>query len=208
MSVAVAVQKDHQIVIASDTQDNFGSNRVSFDNYSSKKIIPVGSSYVATTGWGIYEDILDDYLVAKRDLSLDSKQQIFSFFMNFWKDLHEKYSFVKDQTDEDDDSPFGGLDATFLIANPYGIFYVSSNMSVTRFEKYFAIGSGADFSLGTIYALYDLAFTAEEIAQKAIEAAIMFNIYCGGKIELFHVKKFPPTDQPGSLRNTMKNKTN
>jgi ATP-dependent protease HslVU (ClpYQ) peptidase subunit len=153
MSVAVAVQKDSQIVIASDTQDNFGSNRISYDNYNSKKIIKVGGSYVATTGWGIYEDILDDYLTTKQNVLLDSRQQIFSFFMGFWRDLHDKYSFVKDQTDEDEDSPFGGLDSTFLIVNPHGIFYVSSNMSVTMFEKYFAIGSGSDFSFGTIYAL-------------------------------------------------------
>jgi ATP-dependent protease HslVU (ClpYQ) peptidase subunit len=189
MSVAVAIHKHHQIVIASDTQDNFGSNKMPFDNYSSRKITRIGNSYVATTGWGIYEDILEDYLTAEPDISLNSKQEIFSFFMGFWKDLHEKYSFVKDQTEEEEDSPFGGLDATFLIVNPYGVFYVSSNMSVTKFEKYFAIGSGADFSLGTIYALYDLEYTAAEIARKAIEAAMKFNIYCGGEIELFTVKK-------------------
>jgi ATP-dependent protease HslVU (ClpYQ) peptidase subunit len=187
MSIAVAVKKGQDIVIASDTQDNFGTNTVSFDNYSAKKVIRIGNSYVATTGWGLYEDIFDDYLLLKEDVVLESKAQIFSFFMQFWKDLHEKYSFVKDQTDEDHDSPFGGLDATFLIANPQGIFYVSSNMSVTKFEKYFAIGSGADFSLGTLYAIYDLDYTAEEIAKKAVDAAIMFNVYCGGEIDLFSV---------------------
>jgi ATP-dependent HslUV protease subunit HslV len=187
MSIAVAVQKDHQLVIASDTQDNFGSNKVSFDNYRSKKIIKVGNSYIATTGWGVYEDILHDYLATKPDVVLESKPLIFAFFMEFWQGLHKKYSFVKDQTDEDHDSPFGGLDATFLIINPQGIFYVSSNMSVTKFEKYFAIGSGADFSLGTMYALYDLDYTAEEIARKAVEAAMMLNVYCGGEIDLFSV---------------------
>lgn len=188
MSIAVAVNKNNSIVIASDTQDNFGSSKVSYNNYSSKKIIRVGDSYVASTGWGLYEDIFDDYLELKKNISLNTKPQIFSFFMKFWKDLHEKYNFVNDQTDEDDDSPFGGLDATFLIANPNGIFYVSSNMSITKFEKYFAIGSGADFSLGTIYALYELDCKAEEIARKAIESAMTFNIYCGGEVNLFHVK--------------------
>ncbi len=188
MSIAIAVKKDNDIVIASDTQDNFGSSRVSFDNYISKKIVKVGDSYIASTGWGLYEDIFDDYLTTEHDISLDTKQEIFSFFMDFWKDLHEKYNFVKDQTDEDDDSPFGGLDSTFLIVNRNGIFYVSSNMSITKFKKYFAIGSGADFSLGTIYALYDLDYSAEEIARKAVESAMMFNIYCGGEITLFKVK--------------------
>ena len=189
MSIAVVVKKADDIVIAADTQDNFGSNKVSCDNYRSGKIVKVGTSYIATTGWGLYEDILDDYLVPKEDVALDTKRQIFSFFMRFWKDLHEKYSFVKDQTDEDEDSPFGGLDSTFLIANTHGIFYVSSNMSITKFEKYFAIGSGANVSLGTMYALYDLDFSAEEIARKAVKSAMTFNIYCGGDVDLFQVAK-------------------
>ena len=188
MSIAVAVKKGQDIVIASDTQDNFGSSTVSFDNYSAKKIVQLGGSYVATTGWGLYEDIFDDYFLLKEDVTLDSKAQIFSFFMQFWKDLHEKYSFVKDQNEEEEASPFGDLDATFLIVNRSGIFYVSSNMSVTKFEKYFAIGSGSNFSLGTIYGLYDRDVSAEDIARKAVESAMTFNIYCGGSIELFRVE--------------------
>ena len=125
--------------------------------------------------------------MSKESVSFDNKQQIFSFFITFWKDLHEKYNFVNDQSDKEEDSPFGDLDSTFLIANPKGIFYVSSNMSVTKFEKYFAIGSGANFSLGTMFAMYDLNFTAEEIARKSVESAMAFNIYCGGEIDLFHV---------------------
>jgi ATP-dependent HslUV protease, peptidase subunit HslV len=108
--------------------------------------------------------------------------------MGFWQELHKHYNFVKDQTDEEHDSPFGELDSTFLIANANGIFYVSSNMSVTRFEQYCAIGSGADFSLGTIYALYALDYSAEAIARQAIEAAKTVNIYCGGQTALYHVK--------------------
>lgn len=187
MSVAVAIQKQNQLVIAADTQDNFGASKVPMANYRSKKILHVGPSYIATTGWGIYDDILLDYFSRTPDVALLNKSQIFSFFMGFWRDLHEKYNFVKDQTEEDEQSPFGGLDATFLIVNPSGIFYVSSNMSVTKFEHYFAIGSGADFSLGAIYALYDQPYSAEEIARKAVETAKAFNIYCGGEIDLFQV---------------------
>ncbi len=188
MSIAVAVHKGQDLVIAADTQDSFGSNRVSFENYRSKKIISIGDSYVATSGWGVYEDILNDYLATREHVSLNTKPQIFAFFMKFWKDLHEHYSFVKDQTDEDDASPFGELDSSFLIANHRGIFYVSSNMSITKFEQYFAIGSGASFGLGTMYALYDLNYNAEQIARKAVEAAITFNVYCGGSIDLFRIE--------------------
>jgi ATP-dependent protease HslVU (ClpYQ) peptidase subunit len=187
MSIAVAVRKQGEIVVAADTQDNFGSSTVSLENYRSRKVIQVGDSYIAATGWGIYEDILTDYLARTPDVALDKKAHIFAFFMKFWKDLHEHYSFVKDQTDDEHDSPFGALDATFLIANAHGIFYVSSNMSVTRFERYFAIGSGADFSLGVMYALYELDMPAEVIATKAVEAAKTFNIYCGGDTDVFRI---------------------
>jgi ATP-dependent protease HslVU (ClpYQ) peptidase subunit len=187
MSIAVAVQKQKEIVIAADTQDNFGSSTVSTENYRSRKIMQLGSSYIAATGWGIYEDILTDYVTKVSEVPLTTKAQVFTFFMKFWKDLHEHYSFVKDQTEEEHDSPFGGLDATFLIANSHGIFYVSSNMSVTKFERYFAIGSGADFSLGVMYALYDGELPAESIARKAVSAAQTFNIYCGGETDVFHI---------------------
>ena len=188
MSIAVAVKKADQLVIAADTQDVFGNNKVSFDNYTSKKIMRAGDSYLATSGWGLYEDILEDYLTTQDGLALNTRPLIFSFFMTFWKELHERYNFVKDQPEDDEDSsPFGDLDSTFLIVNPAGIFYVSSNMSVTRFEKYFAIGSGSHFSLGSMHALYDLDLSAEEIARKAVESAITFSIYCGGSVDLFHV---------------------
>jgi len=187
MSIAAAVQKEGQIAIAADTQDNFGASTVTLENYRSRKIMPVGDSYIAATGWGIYEDILTDYFARASDVALDKKANIFAFFMKFWKDLHEHYNFIKDQTEEEHDSPFGALDATFLIANPHGIFYVSSNMSVTKFERYFAIGSGADFSLGVMYALYEHDLTAGAIAEKAVEAAKIFNIYCGGATDVFQV---------------------
>jgi ATP-dependent HslUV protease, peptidase subunit HslV len=188
MSVAVAVQKADHLIIAADTQDTFGSNTVSFDNYRSQKILTVGDAYIATTGWGLYDDILTHYLATKTDVGLSDKQQIFTFFIRFWKVLHKKYSFVKDQAEDEEHSPFGGLDASFLIVNPNGIFYVSSNMSVTKFEKYFAIGSGAEFSLGAMYALYDFDWTAEQIARKAVAAATVFNVYCGGETDVFAVR--------------------
>ena len=38
MSVVVAIQKNDEIVIAADTQDNFGSLKVQVDNSKSRKI--------------------------------------------------------------------------------------------------------------------------------------------------------------------------
>ena len=96
---------------------------------------------------------------------------------------NKKYSFVNDQCDEKD-SPFGGLDASFLIVTKKHIFHVSGNMTVTEFLKFHAIGSGCDFAIGAMHVLHEQSLDAGEIARRAVEAAIEHNIYCGGEIML------------------------
>ena len=187
MSIAVAVKLRGQLVLATDSKRTFGSGAVPEANLSDTKIRKVGSAYLATTGWGIYSNILDDYLAGKRRARLTDRENIFSFFRLFWKELHERYSFVNDQRG-DDDSPFGDLDASFLIINPRGIFSVACDMSVTEFSQYYAIGSGAPYALGAVHALLDGARSAEALAKHAVEAACALDIYCGGEISMDRVK--------------------
>jgi ATP-dependent HslUV protease, peptidase subunit HslV len=183
MSIAVAIKKGKDVFIGADSQQSVGSNRVCLSNISESKIRRIGSVLMASTGWGLYDDILDDYLKEKKAVKLTSKMEVFRFFKDFWHALHKNYSFVNDQCD-DKDSPFGDLDASFIIATKTKIFYVSANMCVTEFHKFHAIGSGCEFAIGAMHVLYDLDFSADLIAQKAIEAAITHNVYCGGKIEV------------------------
>jgi len=184
MSIAVAVRKGRQIVLAADSQSNLGAFKVDPDNLVCSKIQRIGSSLLATTGWGLYENIIDDFVAKKKRPPLTNKVSIFRFFLALWKDLHDRYPFVNDQPDRDDDSPFGDLDASFLVVNTAGIFYVASDLSVTVFEKYYAVGSGADFALGAISVLYDEEVDAEHMARRAVETALMFDPHCGGKINL------------------------
>jgi ATP-dependent protease HslVU (ClpYQ) peptidase subunit len=187
MSIAVAVKCQGKVVIACDTKRTFGSGEVPEANLSDLKVRKVGDSYLATTGWGLYSNILDDYLATRKRARLTDERTIFAFFRVFWKDLHERYSFVSDQR-HDDESPFGDLDASFLIANPNGIFSVACDMSVTQFEQYYAIGSGAPYALGATHALYKETADAEVIARKAAEAAMALDLYCGGSVTAFAMR--------------------
>ncbi len=186
MSIVVAVQKAGKTCVAADSQSNFGSLKVPVQNARARKIRPVGPMILGTTGWALYEDIFEDFLQAKDLPQPVDKPSIFSFFLELWKDLHERYPFVNDQVSKDE-SPFGNLDATFVIAGSTGIFYVASDLGVTRFDRYFAIGSGADFAMGALHQLFELDLDAEAIATRAVETAIAFNIYCGGEIETLSV---------------------
>ncbi len=183
MSIAVVVKKDNEVVIGADTLQCFDSNMTDVDNLYESKLRHIGQAVLAGAGWGLYDNILDDYLKGKKPVRLTTKQQIFLFFKKLWPILHEKYSFVNNQC-ADPDSPFGELDSSFLIATKKKIFFVSSNMCVTEFLKFYAIGAGRDYAIGAMHVLYDQKKSAEEIARLAIESAISNNVYCGGNIEI------------------------
>ncbi|MCP5151601.1 MAG: hypothetical protein H6983_14800 [Ectothiorhodospiraceae bacterium] len=189
MSIAVAVRKDGQISLVTDSQTNMGSERVPPENFADTKRCTIGDAHVAATGWSLYSNILDDVLSRRRRLPrLDDELSIFKFFNELWKILHDDYSFVKDQSGEGD-SPFGSLDSSFLIASPRGLFSVSSDLSVTRYQRYFAIGSGAPVALGAVHALYDGDGDAETVASRAAQAAIAHDIYCGPPLNVITVRE-------------------
>ena len=196
MSIAVAVRKDARIVLATDSQTNLGSERVPAENLSGPKFMQIGDAYMAATGWTLYSNILADVLGRRRAVPrLDSEVSIFKFFTRLWEDLHERYNFVKDQAD-DADSPFGSLDSTFLVVCARGIFGVASDLSVLRYERYFAIGSGAPIALGAVHALYGSERDAGEIAHSAASAAIDHDVYCGHPIHLATVRERATRTRP------------
>lgn len=188
MSIVAAAHKGRDIVLAADTQSSFGSCTVPGDNHRASKVRAIGNSFIATTGWGLYDNIIEDFTAGAKPPRLGTPGDIFAFFLELWKALHERYPFVNEQCDKRDDSPFADLDASFLIANPAGIFYVASDMSVSHFHKYYAIGSGGDIALGVLYALYDQEPDAESIARRSVEAAVALSTACGGDIELHKVR--------------------
>ena len=140
------------------------------------------------TGWGVYDNVFHDYFRGRRAPRFASEREIFIFFVRFWKELRKRYSFVDDQVAEDDRSPFADLDSSFLIGNRHGIFHVSGDMSVMAFREYYAIGSGASYALGVLHALYGDERDPATLARRACEAAIAFDVYCGGEIDLRRVQ--------------------
>jgi len=201
MSIAVAVVKAGTTVLAADSQENFGDRRLLRANHRAVKITTVGPAYLATTGWALYENILEDYLSRVAPPRLVSRRAVFTFFVRLWKDLGKNYSLVNDQPHQDDPTPFADLDSSFLVASPGGIYFVSSNMSVTQFSQYYAVGSGASYALGALHALYEQDLDAEVIARRACEAAVAFDIYCGGELDVCRVAQRPRRGVPARRKN-------
>ncbi|HZR83585.1 MAG TPA: hypothetical protein VFD92_21000 [Candidatus Binatia bacterium] len=200
MSIAVAVRKEGKIAVAADTQENFGDRKVLRSNHRSEKILAVGASYLAATGWGLYDNLLRDYLARSRTPRFASSEEVFSFFVRFWKQLKSRYTLVNDQSHEDDPTPFADLDSSFLVVNAGGIYQVSGNMSVSTFEEYYAIGSGASYALGAMQALYPTRASADEIARAGCAAAIAFDVFCGGDLDVYVVPAARPRTGARSKR--------
>jgi ATP-dependent HslUV protease, peptidase subunit HslV len=102
-------------------------------------------------------------------ISFNSVQQIFESYLKLHPILKEEY-FINVTEGDRDTYESSQIDA--LIANPYGIFGMYSWREVYEYERFWAIGSGAEFALGSMYATYDLMDEPEDIARLAIETSI------------------------------------
>ena len=190
MSIVVVVRKDKRIAMAADTMSACGSHRDAPDNVETRKIRRLGSAVMGTTGWALMDNVLEDMLAAKRPPRLNSKGAIFKFYLKLWRELHERYTLVNDQS-EDKSTPYGDIDGQFLVAHRNGIYAVASNLTVCELKKYYAIGGGSDYAFGALYNLYDSELDAREVAIQAVRTAINFDLYCGGSIDVLEVPCAP-----------------
>ncbi|MHC4091630.1 MAG: hypothetical protein ACYSVY_15395 [Planctomycetota bacterium] len=188
MSIIVAVTKRKRTVVACDTVCFCGGQRESPDNVVQCKVRQVGSSLIGSSGWMLYDNLFDHYLRRRRPPAFTNEHAIFDFFIKLWKALRKDYTLVNEQPDKGSEGPFGDLAADFLIGNRQGIFGVDSNLTVLRFKRYYAIGSGAPYAFGALEILYDSQDDPAEIARRAVDTAVHFDERCGGQAEVFPVQ--------------------
>ena len=183
MTTLAVVKKDGIVAIAADTLTKWGTNKESADYIGNHgKLIQVGDSWLAVTGYTTFILILKDYF-SNPEVPADfsSVGGIFRTWQALHGALKEQYYLLPGE-DKDDDLESSQMDV--LIANPQGIFGVAEHRSVQEFSKFYAYGSGSDLAMGAMYALYDGHFTAEEIARKAVEAAAEFDDRTGLPVQV------------------------
>ena len=173
MGIVLAVKKKNVICIASDSMSVSGGSRKQMASHviNSEKIIQCGSSYIGTAGHPLWPLVLKSYFKRKKP-QLSSKEAIFQELFKMHPVLKEEYC-LNAATEEDD--PFESSRFESLIVNGHGIFKTYELRSVQKFIQFAAIGSGAQYALGALYALYDRLNSAEEIAKSAIDAAAEFD---------------------------------
>lgn len=105
-------------------------------------------------------------------MSFKSVKDIFETYRKLHPILKEEY-YVNVTENEHDTYESSQIDA--LLANPYGIFGIYSWREVYEYERFWALGSGMEYSLGAMHAVYDQIDDPEEIARLAVTASCEFD---------------------------------
>jgi ATP-dependent HslUV protease subunit HslV len=199
MSIIVAVKKAGKIVIAADTLYRFGNMKVT-PTYISKrsKIMRFGDSYIGLTGASATDNVLQHLFEKhKKQISFENKEKIFETYLKIHPILKEEYFLNASAADEDTYEP---SKIEGLIANPNGIFAIYDRREVYELEKFWAIGSGEDFALGSLFATYEMFDEPEKIAELAVKASCEFDDGCALPFEIYSIdvsKPDVPLKSPG-----------
>ena len=183
MSTVAVVRKSGRVAIAADTLTKWGSRKESATLVANHgKILLVGDTYIGVTGSATFKLVLRDYFSEPdAPMPLDSVMSIF----RSWNVLH---GILKDryylQAEEDKEDALESSRMDVLLANAQGIFGVGAHRTVQEFSRFYAYGSGSDFAMGALFALYDQpGMDAEALARAAISAAAEFDDGTGLPIE-------------------------
>jgi ATP-dependent HslUV protease, peptidase subunit HslV len=188
MTTVVAVKKNGYVAIAADTLTMWGSMKEAADHIeNNEKILKFQDNYLAFTGSATFKLVVEHWLSrARLKPKFDSVENIFDSWLSFHKQLKENYYLRPDDEDSDE---FETSRMNVLIANPNGIFAVGVLRSVHAYKRFTAFGSGCDYAIGAMRAVYDdETKSAEEIARIGIEVAAEFDDGTGLPLSCYTIK--------------------
>lgn len=186
MSTIVVVKKNGRAAIAGDTLTSYGNRRLSAEhNANPGKVLQLGDSYIGCVGASAHRLVLEHmFQEAETAPRLSSRLEIFDLFRSVHPRLKQEY-FLNPRDEERD--PYESSQMVLLIANRHGIFGCYSLREVFEYGRFWAIGSGSDYALGAMHAVYDHVAEVDEIARAGVRAAIDFDEATGGPMTLHTV---------------------
>lgn len=172
MSTICAVRKNGRICLAADTATSFGDLVVGDDLIaSSGKLLQFEDTWIGVTGSVAHGFALREALRTIDGADFSSADGIYRTFLALHAILKED---IYLKPDEEEDDPYESIQMNLLIANCTGLYSVHSYRDVLAYTRYWAIGSGADYALGAMRALYDEG-DCEDVARAGVEAGCAFD---------------------------------
>lgn len=180
MTTITVVKKNGEVAIAADGLTTFGDTRLA-RNYKAEheKILTIGDSWLGICGSSAHHLVLQSAFAKLDEIRLDSRTAVFETFRRLHPILKE-HAYLN--TKEDDDDPYESSQISGLIANASGIYGIYSYREVFEFDRFWGVGSGRNFALGAMHALYDGPLSAAQIAEAGVAAGIEFDTASGPPI--------------------------
>ena len=189
MTTIVAVRKNDEITIAADSLTTFGDTRLTAEyDRTPEKILHYRDTHIGLCGSAAHQLVFESLLAKHADLDFSTKAGIFETFRKLHPILKEQH-FLNPKEEEDD--PYESTQITALVANTNGIFGVYSMREVFEYTTFWAVGSGREFALGAMQALYPRLRTAAAVARAGIEAGATFDRNSGLPMTLYTVPLRP-----------------
>lgn len=183
MSTIVVARKNGVACIGADTMSCLGSLRQKAHHVvNHTKITQIDDTYVGLTGTSASLVVLSSYFSKpERPRDFSSTGAIFETFRHAHGWLKAEYfmSTAPSKDEEYETTQFYGL-----VANPHGIFALYSYRSAQEFAKFWAAGSGRDYALGAMQAVYDQHDDVVDIVKAGLHAAAEFDGATGGPFEI------------------------
>ena len=186
MTTLSVVKKGDEVAIAADGLTTFGDTRLA-RSYKGEhdKILSIAGSWIGICGSSAHHLVLLSAFSKLENIRLGSRMDVYETFRRLHPILKD-HAFLN--TKEDDDDPYESSQITALIANSSGIYGVYSYREVFEFDRVWAAGSGRNFALGAMHALYDTPMSAARIAEAGVAAGIEFDTSSGPPIVVHEIK--------------------
>ena len=199
MTTVIVTKKAGRAVICADTLACYGGAKETqafIEN--SDKIVRVGEAYLAPTGPGAMQLVLQSYF-AEPDSPRD-----FSSTLGIFETMREMHRILRDEytlnPKEEPNDPFESSQTEILVCSPAGIFGVYPLRSVQEYKHFYAFGSGAEYALGAMHAVYRELEQPEDIAVAGMEAAVTFDEGSGLPYTLHSLELAPNPGHPTHSR--------
>ena len=187
MTTVVVARLGGTVAIAADTLVTFGDTRLAHGYEANLKLFKAGDSWIGMAGTTAHFPVLRRALASlpPDELRLHSRDEVFDTFLKLHPKLKENFFL---NTKEEDADPYESSQFTALIANHAGIFGVYSYREVFEFDRFWGIGTGRAFALGAMYAGYDKARSAREVAELGVRAGCEFDKNSSAPIHAHTIK--------------------
>ncbi len=181
MSTAVVARKQGVACIAADSLTTFGDQKQpsTYDRHSDK-LQAVDDGAMSIVGSAAHALVLESVLRERRvRFDLRDRLSIFESFRALHSELKENYFLNPKEGGEGEQDPYESTRIDALVAHPSGIFGIYALREVYEYARFWAIGSGAEYALGAMHAVFDSTDSAETIAEAGVCAGAEFDTGSG-----------------------------